>query len=79
MEFNALADLIGIRKNALNRKTLSLKSGDLPDSLSTFFTLGYDNRAVNLTNIQLVECNEDSQFIHIKGKGRLSECSRCGS
>lgn len=69
MEFNALQSLFGIKNNKLSRKTLSIKSGDFPDSLNTFFTLGYDNRAVNLTSIQLVECNEENQFIHIKGKG----------
>lgn len=69
MDFNALSSLFGIKNNAINRKTLTLNSADLPESLSTFFTQGYDNRAVNLTAIQLIECSEDKQFIQIKGKG----------
>ncbi|WP_257264418.1 hypothetical protein [Endozoicomonas sp. ONNA2] len=68
MDFNTLSQLFGIQNQALKHKTLSLKSNDLPDSLNSFFTRGYENRAINLNSIELVEYDEDKQSIRIKGK-----------
>ncbi len=75
MDFSALQSLFAIKNNKISRKTLSLSSSDFPNTLSDFFTLCYNDRTLNLTQIQLAENDEKNQRIEITGVGSYLEVS----
>ena len=67
MDFSTLQSLFGIRNNKTSSKTLSLKSTDFPDSAKAFFTNGFDNRALSLSQPELKENRPESGRIVVRG------------
>ncbi len=67
MDFAVLQTLFAIKSNNISRKTLSLSRGDFPDTLSDFFTLCYNDRALNLSQVQLTKNDEQNRRIEITG------------
>ncbi|MGB0360548.1 MAG: hypothetical protein ACPGEF_03960, partial [Endozoicomonas sp.] len=69
MDFNTFKRLLGIKDNAFSKNALSLSSQNFPDYLQPFFTLGYDNKAINLSNLKLIECDDNQQRLTFTAKG----------
>ncbi len=73
MDFSALQSIFAIKNNKISRKTLSLSSSDFPGTLSDFFTLCYNDRTLNLSQVKLVAVDDKNQRIEITGVGSYLE------